>query len=393
IKEYQHKWELPSDYKGPGIYIPSDQNINIKTVPKLFTPYKLRQMELKNRIVVSPTCQYSSIDGLMDDWHLVHYGGLAKGGAGLIILESTAVLPEGRISPKDAGLWNDDQIYPMKRITDFIHKYNAKVGLQLGHSGRKGSTVEIFLEDKRGRVENDEGGFDIVAPSAIQWDKRSKVPTALTKEGIQEVVQAFKEAAIRADKVGIDYLMIHGAHGYLINQFLSPLSNHRTDEYGGSFEGRTKFVLEIVAAIREVWPAEKPLAIRLSCTEWVEGGFDIDEVIRLAPLLHAAGVDIIDCSTGGNSSEQKVTKAPLYQVPFSDRIRKAYPAIATSAVGSINTPTEANSVLDDDKADLIVMCRAFLRNPFWPVAAAQELKVRIDYTLQYRPSIESSSSK
>eukprot|EP01133_Synstelium_polycarpum_P019066 gene19066-22831_t len=353
-------------------------------MPALFTPLTIRQVELKNRIVVSPMCQYSCEDGMMNDWHLVHLGTFAKGGAGLVIFEAAAVCPNARISPQDAGIWKDEQIEPMKRIVNFIHQFKASAGIQIAHAGRKASTIPPFLDNGRGTACQTTGGWkNIDGPSPISWNKEMLVPHELSVSEIADKIKQFRDAAIRVDKAGFDVLEIHGAHGYLIDSFLSPLSNTRTDEYGGSFEGRTKLLIDIARECRQVWPASKPLFVRISCEEWVDGGWHIDDSARLAALLAPIGVDLLDCSSGGNSASQQINLGPLYQVPFSARIKSVVPNLLTSAVGLISTGDEASAIVADNRADLVMLARPFLRDPFWPLRAAESLGIDVHYCLQY----------
>jgi 2,4-dienoyl-CoA reductase-like NADH-dependent reductase (Old Yellow Enzyme family) len=358
-------------------------NVENKNLPIIFTPLKIRNYTLKNRIVVSPMCQYSSEDGFMNDWHLVHLGTFAKGGAALVFTEATSVTPEGRISYFDTGLWKDEQIEMMKKIVDFIHLHDSLAGIQLAHAGRKASTTPPFFERESKRWELNEGGWIPIGPSPIAWNEKDFfIPKEMTKNDIKEIINAFIEAAKRAEKAGFDIIEIHGAHGYLIHSFLSPISNKRMDEYGGSFEGRIKLCLEIVKAIREVW-SNKPLFIRLSCSDWIEGGWDIDQTIKLSKILKELGIDIIDCSSGGVSPLQKIIEGPGYQVPFSEKIKKEIEGIKTAAVGKITDPQQAETILSNQQADLIVMAREFLREPFWPLKAANYFNIPVQYCPQY----------
>lgn len=335
----------------------------------LFSPLQIGSVTLRNRIVVSPMCEYSSENGFATDWHLVHLGSRAVGGAGLIITEATAVSPEGRISPADLGIWDDAHITRLKNITQFIQEHGAITGIQLAHAGRKSSTRIPWQGS--GLISPAEGGWEeIYAPSAIPFSEKYGMPIALTIDGIKKVIADFKAAAKRSLEAGFQVIEIHAAHGYLIHEFLSPLSNHRTDEYGGTFENRIKVLLEIVAAIREVW--DRPLFVRISATDWAEGGWNLEESTKLATILKDKGVDLIDCSSGGLAAHQKITVGPLYQTPFAEHIRKET-GIKTGAVGMITTAQEAESIIADQKADLVIMAREFLRDPYFPLHAAHEL--------------------
>jgi 2,4-dienoyl-CoA reductase-like NADH-dependent reductase (Old Yellow Enzyme family) len=343
----------------------------------LFTPLALRGLTLRNRTVVSPMCQYSAKDGIANDWHLVHLGRFALGGFGLVIVEATSVTPEGRISYGDLGLWNDDQIAPLARIVDFLKKQGAAAGIQLAHAGRKASTPIAWrggfneTEDEKPRV-----GWQSwvpVAPSPIIHSTRHPdftTPAELDREGIARTVAAFADAARRADKAGFDLIEIHGAHGYLINQFLSPISNHRTDEYGGPRENRVRFALEVAAAVRGAWPAEKPISMRISTTDGSPGGWSIEDSQVLATELAACGVDIIDCSSGGFDG-YGLKPAPLYQVPLSKAVRDT--GIKTMTVGLIGDPHDADTILQRGDADLIALARGALDDPNWAIHAHHAL--------------------
>lgn len=338
----------------------------------LFTPLQIGAVTLRNRIVVSPMCEYSSTDGFANDWHLVHLGSRAVGGAGLILTEAIAVSPEARISPADLGIWKDEHIEKLKQIVDFLHAHGAVAGVQLAHAGRKASTSEPWKGMKL--VPADQGGWEnIMAPSAIPFSEHYGHPKALDKAGIDKVVADFKAAAVRTLKAGFKVIEIHGAHGYLIHQFLSPLSNHRTDEYGGSFDNRIRLLTEIVAAIQEVWPAENPLFVRLSATDWVEGGWDLPQTTQLAKILKDLGVHLIDTSSGGLDTRQKIPVGPLYQTAFADHIKKET-GIQTGAVGLITTADEAEMIVSTGKADLVFLARELLRDPYFPMHAAHHLK-------------------
>ncbi len=346
---------------------------------KLFSPLAIKNVTLKNRIVVSPMCQYSSLDGYTNDWHLVHLGSRAIGGAGLVITEATAVSPEGRITPGDTGIWNDGHVEGFRRITRFIHEHGAIAGIQLAHAGRKASCVAPWDGGKQ--LSESEGGWLTVAPSALPFNPEDRVPVSLDVAGIQKIISDFKAAAGRALQAGFNVIEIHGAHGYLLFEFLSPLSNHRTDEYGGSFENRIRLLLEIVKAIKSVWPTENPLFVRVSSTEWVEGGWTAEDSVRLAAILKIKGVDLIDCSSGGNVAHAKIPAGPGYQVPFSEAIRQT--GILTGAVGLITSAVQAEEILQQDRADLVFFARELLRNPYMPLTAAHEFGEDIEWPVQY----------
>jgi 2,4-dienoyl-CoA reductase-like NADH-dependent reductase (Old Yellow Enzyme family) len=347
---------------------------------ELFTPLQLRSIQLKNRIAVSPMCQYSSEDGFANDWHLVHLGSHAVGGAALVFTEATAVSPEGRITPHDLGIWKDTHLEFLKRITGFIKAQNAVPGIQLAHAGRKASHHRPW--DGGHALNANENPWQTVAPSAIPFKEGEPVPKELTKEEIQIVINDFKEATIRAQKAGFQVIELHGAHGYLLHEFLSPLSNQRTDEYGGSFENRIRFVLEIIKAIRSVWPEEYPLFLRISASDWVEDGWSIEDSVSLARILKNADVDLIDCSSGGNISSVRIPLVPMYQTPFAEKI-KAETGMKTGAVGLITTSAEAESIISSQKADLVLLARQLLRDPYFPLHAAKELNVDVPWPVQY----------
>jgi 2,4-dienoyl-CoA reductase-like NADH-dependent reductase (Old Yellow Enzyme family) len=338
----------------------------------LFSTLQIRNITFRNRIVVSPMCEYSSENGFANDWHLVHLGSRAVGGAGLIITEAAAVSPEGRISPADLGIWDDAHIPNLQRITSFLTAHGAVPGIQLAHAGRKAST-DVPWKGIKLLSPADGGWENIYAPSAIPFSEKYAKPIALTTEGIHRVIADFKMAAVRALKAGFKLIELHGAHGYLLHQFLSPVSNQRTDEYGGSFENRIRFTLEVVAAVREVWPEDYPLFVRLSATDWVDGGWNLENTTDLVRILKDKGVDLIDTSSGGLAAHQKISLGPLYQTPFAEHLRKET-GILTGAVGLITTAAEAESIIADSKADLVIMAREFLRDPYFPMHAAHELK-------------------
>lgn len=346
----------------------------------LLAPVTLGTLKLRNRIVVSPMCQYSSPGGVPTDWHLVHLGSRAVGGAGLVFTEATSVSPEGRISPDDTGIWNNAQVEAWSPIANFIREQGAAAGIQLAHAGRKASTDAPWHGG--GPLDAAHGGWTPVAPSAIPFDEGYPAPTALDASGIAKAVDDFRAAARRAREAGFEVIEIHGAHGYLIHQFLSPLSNTRTDEYGGSLENRARLLREVVAAVREAWPAPKPLWVRLSATDWAEGGWDIDECVQLARMLHEDGVDVIDVSSGGTVPHPKIPVGPGYQVPFAARIRREA-GMATSTVGLITEPRQAEEILRRGDADVVEMAREFLRDPYFPRRAAKELDATIRAPEQY----------
>jgi len=348
---------------------------------KLFSPLTIKDIEFKNRLVISPMCQYSAVDGFANDWHLVHLGSRAVGGAALIIQEATAVSANGRITPGDAGLYKEEHVEKWRKITDFIHQQGAVAGIQLAHAGRKASCSVpwnggIQLKEK-------EGGWRTVSSSAIPFNPEDNVPQALNSEGISKVIADFKTAAQRSLEAEYKVLEIHAAHGYLIHQFLSPLSNHRTDNYGGSFENRIRLLLEIVKAVQTAWPQNLPLFVRISATDWVEGGWNIDEAVKLSSVLKASGVDLIDCSSGGLVPYAKIPWKPGYQVAFAERIKKEA-GIQTSAVGLITEVQQAEHIIKKGEADLILLGRESLREPYFAMKAAANLGDDITWPLQYQ---------
>lgn len=346
---------------------------------KLFSPLTLRGITFANRVWVSPMCQYSAVDGVATNWHDVHIGAFASGGTGLIMMEATGVSPEGRISTQCLGLWNDKQAERLKPIVEFAHQMDTKIGIQLAHAGRKGSCLPPWSDHPMARV--DEGGWECVAPSAISFGGKYPTPRALTENEISELVKAFGAAAKRAVITGFDLVEIHAAHGYLIHQFLSPLSNTREDEYGGSFENRIRFLLEIIDEVRSAIPDSMPLFLRISASDWLEGGWTIDDSVALAKIVKIRGVDLIDVSSGGTSSGAPVPVGPGYQVPFADQIRNQAD-IPTAAVGLITEPEQAEEIVSSGKADAVMMAREFLRNPRWPLFAAQKLGCEINWPVQ-----------
>lgn len=347
----------------------------------LFDELTIRDVRLANRIAVSPMCQYSCEDGLATDWHLVHLGSRAVGGAALVIAEATAVLPEARISPQDLGIWSEAHIEPLARIAQFIHSQGSVAGIQIAHAGRKASTARPW--DGAGKLTEQEGGWnDIVAPSAVAFAPNYPMPAAVTVERIASIVDAFGKAAQRALDAGFRVLEIHSAHGYFLHEFLSPLSNHRFDQYGGSFENRTRIVREVVNRVRQYWPERLPLLIRISATDWVEGGWDTDQAVELARSLRTLGVDLVDCSSGGNIADAKIPMAPGYQVPFAERIRRDA-GILTGAVGMITEAQQADDIIRRGQADIILLAREMLRDPYWPLHAAAQLGKQISWPAQY----------
>ena len=347
---------------------------------QLFTPLKIREIELKNRIAVSPMCMYSAEDGFANHWHLVHVGSRAVGGAGLILMEATAVSPEGRISPEDLGIWKEEHVAGLKEIVDFGRSQGAVVGIQLAHAGRKAGTASPW---KGGAVVPEaQGGWQPVAPSALPFLEDSAPPAALDGAGIQKVILDFRKAAERALRAGYEVAEIHAAHGYLLHQFLSPLSNTRSDSYGGSFENRIRLLREVTAAVREVWPERLPLFVRISATDWAEGGWTAEDSVALAGILKDLGVDLIDCSSGGLVSYARIPVEKGYQVRFAERIRSEA-QILTGAVGLITEAREAEEILQQGKADLVFLAREFLRNPYFPLQAAAELGEEVKWPPQY----------
>lgn len=336
----------------------------------LFDEFTLRGVTLRNRIGVSPMCEYSAEEGMPNDWHFVHLGARAVGGAGLIITEAAAVEARGRITPADAGIWSDAQADAWARIATFLKQHGAVPGIQLAHAGRKASTTPPW--DPGTGVPDSDGGWEPVAPSALAFADDYRLPHALTTDEIAQIITAFAGAAKRSEAAGFDWLELHAAHGYLMHEFLSPLSNQRADEYGGSFENRVRFVLETTQAVRAVWPDHKPLTVRLSCTDWTEGGWSSDDSVALAKLLKAAGVDLIDCSTGGNVPHVQIPVGAGYQVPFSEAIKHGA-GIATAAVGMITSPMQADEIVRNGRADIVLLARESLRDPNWPIKAAAEL--------------------
>lgn len=344
----------------------------------LLSPITIRNCFLRNRIAVSPMCQYSALDGFADDWHLVHLGSRAVGGAGLVSVEATAVTAQGRISPGDLGIWSDQHIPPLARIAQFIKRMGAVPSIQLAHAGRKGS---CDLPWNGGLpLSAEQGGWEIVAPSAIPFS--TKMPIALDDSGIKEIINAFKLAAKRALQAGFQIIEIHSAHGYLLHEFLSPLSNQRHDQYGGNLENRMRLLKEVVQTVREEMPKTMPLFVRISATDWVEHGWDIDQSIILARHLKDLGVDLIDVSSGGTVPHAKIPVGRNYQVPFAEAIRKSA-NILTGAVGLITDPQQANEIITSGQADLVFIAREFLREPYWALKAQQSLGQKQEWPLPY----------
>lgn len=348
-------------------------------MPNLFSPIKIKDIEFKNRIAVSPMCEYSSEDGFANNWHLVHLGGRAVGGAALVITEANAVSAEGRITYADLGIYKDEHIEKLKEITDFIHAQGAIAGTQLAHAGRKASHQKPW--DGGAQIpSNQPNGWQAVAPSAVPFAETEETPIALDKAGIEKIKADFKAATIRSIKAGFKVIEIHAAHGYLLHEFYSPLSNMRTDEYGGSFENRIRLLLEVVEAVQSVWPASNPLFVRISSTDWSEGGWTADDSVALAKILKDKGVDLVDCSSGGNVLVPIPLK-PGYQVEFADAVRKT--GILTGAVGLITEPKQANDIIQSGQADMVIIARELLRDPHFPLRAAHELGYEIEWPVQY----------
>nr|WP_218886262.1 NADH:flavin oxidoreductase/NADH oxidase [Kineococcus aurantiacus] len=352
----------------------------------MFEPITLRGTTFPNRVWVSPMCQYScdpeQAPGVPTDWHLVHLGGFALGGAGLVLTEAAAVVPEGRISPQDTGLWNDEQTAAWARIVDFLHGQGVAAGVQLAHAGRKASTHRPW-DERSGSVPAAEGGWGTVGPSALPYGDFA-APRALDADGIAAVVRAFADAARRADAAGFDVVELHAAHGYLLHQFLSPLSNQRTDEHGGSFENRSRLLLEVLDAVRGVWPQDKPVLVRISTSDWVEGGWDVEDSVRLARELAAHGADLVDASSGGNDPRQQIPVGPGYQVPNAGRVKREA-GVPVGAVGLILEPAQAEQVLVSGDADAVLLARPLLSDPRWPQRAAVALHdtARLPWPAQY----------
>lgn len=357
---------------------------------KLFERFGLREIEFRNRIWVSPMCQYSSEDGMPTDWHLVHLGTRAVGGAGLVLMEATAVSPEGRISPSDAGIWSDAHAEACKRITKFVKEQGAVAGIQIAHAGRKASTTEPWNGDRK--IDKKEGGWEAFAPSAIAFKDNYPKPRAMSGEDIEQATKDFVEAAKRSVKAGFEVIEIHAAHGYLFHEFLSPLSNQRTDEYGGSLKNRVRFPLEVCRRVRETVPANLPIFVRISATDWTDGGWDLEQSIEFCKRLKEIKIDLIDVSTGGNVPDAKIPVAPDYQVSFAAEIRKQV-GIAVAAVGMITEPLQAENILLKNEADAVLLAREFLREPYFPFRAAKELGGEINVPKQYGRAIDLRKAK
>ncbi len=348
---------------------------------KLFSPLIIRNTTLPNRITISPMCQYSSEDGFANDWHLVHLGSRAVGGAALVMQEATAVSPEGRITSADMGLWKDEQMEKLKQIVDFIHAQGALAGIQLAHAGRKASHQKPWEGGKL--ISSDQpNGWQTVAPSPIPFTEGNEAPIELDKAGIQKVIDDYIATTERAIKIGYDVVEIHAAHGYLFHQFYSPLSNKRTDDYGGTFKNRARILLEVTDAVRKVWGNDKPIFVRISATDWTEGGWDVEDSVILSAMLKEKGADLIDTSSGGNVPHAKIPVKPGYQVEFAERI-KAEAGILTGAVGLITNAQQADMILEKEQADIILIARESLRDPYFPLHAAQTLGDEIAWPVQY----------
>jgi 2,4-dienoyl-CoA reductase-like NADH-dependent reductase (Old Yellow Enzyme family) len=346
----------------------------------LFSDLKIRGLTLPNRVVVSPMCEYSSEDGFSNDWHFVHLASRAVGGAGLVLTEAAAVTPEGRITPQDLGIWKDEHIPGLARIVKFIESQGSVAGIQLAHAGRKASTLRPWSGNAK--IAPEDGGWIPVAPSAVPFNDVYPMPAELTVDGIHGIVESFEAAARRSLEAGFRVAEIHAAHGYLIHEFLSPLSNQRTDEYGGPFENRVRFLLQLTEALRKIWPEHLPLFVRISATEWVDGGFGIDDSVLLASKLKELGVDLVDCSSGGNAAHAKIPAGPGYQTPFAARIRRET-GVMTGAVGMIVAPEQADQIIRNEDADLVFLARELLRDPYWPMRAAKELGQTMGWPAQY----------
>ncbi len=346
----------------------------------LFEPLKIRDITFRNRIFVSPMCQYSSEDGAATDWHFVHLGSRAVGGAGLVMVEATAVAPEGRISPQDSGIWSDALAASFVRITKFIKQQGAVPGVQLAHAGRKASTAQPW--NGGGPVPIDRGGWKPIGPSAIPFDTGYPVPREMSPADIDSLVEQFVAAARRSSDAGFEMIELHSAHGYLLHEFLSPLSNHRTDQYGGSLANRMRLPLRVAAAVREVWPTGLPMFVRISATDWAEGGWDLAQSIELAKELKKIGIDLIDCSSGALVPHVKIPVGPGFQVPFAEAIRKEA-GILTGAVGLITDAHQAEAILAEGKADAVLLARKLLSDPYWPLHAAKELGASVKWPVQY----------
>ena len=349
-------------------------------MPNLFDALRIRGLQFHNRVFVSPMCQYSSDDGFVNDWHLVHLGSRAVGGAALVTTEATAVTPEGRITPQDLGLWKDAHVEPLARIVRFVRGQGSRAGIQLAHAGRKASTYRPW-DGKPGSVPPADGGWTALAPSAVAFEGYA-APTAASEQDIREVVGAFAAAARRAREAGFEVIEVHAAHGYLLHEFLSPLSNQRTDRYGGSFENRTRILREVVEAVRREWPEQLPLFVRISATDWAPGGWDAEQSVALARGLAPLGVDLVDCSSGGLVAHATIPVAPGYHVPFAEKIRREA-GVLTGAVGLITGVAQAEAIIAAGQADAVLLAREMLRDPYWPLRAARELQQPAPWPAQY----------
>ncbi|KAI8350667.1 hypothetical protein B0O80DRAFT_123641 [Mortierella sp. GBAus27b] len=373
----------------PGAYVgPIDASLpNADKIPLLFQPFSVKDLTIPNRVIVAPMCMYSSKDGFFTNFHLASIGSFAINGSGLIIMEATAVQANGRITPGCAGLWDDAQVHKLTEIVDLVHAQGTKIGIQLAHAGRKASAKAPYTN----HAESDFWRDNVVAPSGgahLQWDRHHVIPRELSLEEIQDVIDAFGAAAARAARAGMDTVEIHGAHGYLIHNFLSPITNHRTDHYGGSLENRARFLIEVVRAVRANFPAEKPIFLRVSASDLVEEvvdgpSWDIEQTIQIAQWVKEAGVDVIHVSSGGNTAQQKIDVKPGYQVPFAERVKKAVPGLHVVAVGVILGGEQAEEVLQTEKADLVAAGRGFLRHPSFALNTARDLNVKAVYSQQY----------
>jgi 2,4-dienoyl-CoA reductase-like NADH-dependent reductase (Old Yellow Enzyme family) len=359
-------------------------------MPHLFEPLTVRGITLRNRVGVSPMAMYSYTDGYSNDWQLVHLGAMAAGGAGLVIAECTAVEARGRITPADVGLWTDAQVEPQTRVTSFVKRQGAVPGVQIAHAGRKASSRRPWDGDNPIPAD-DEEGWQVVGPSPTRFDAGYQIPHELSRAEIQEVREAFASAAERAVDAGYEWLEIHAAHGYLLHSFYSPLSNQRTDEYGGNFENRIRFLLETAQGVRGVWPERLPLAVRISGTDWTAGGWTVEESVELARRLKEAGVDLIDCSSSGNVAQDKAPVGPGYQVPISEAVKRGADVL-TATVGLITSPVQADEIIRNGRADLVLLGRAMLRDPYWTLHAAQELKQPVPVPPQYLEGFQAEST-
>jgi 2,4-dienoyl-CoA reductase-like NADH-dependent reductase (Old Yellow Enzyme family) len=347
---------------------------------QLFTPIQFRDLQIKNRIFVSPMCQYSAVDGVAQPWHLVHLGSRAVGGAGLVMAEATSVSAQGRISPADLGIWSELHADALKPVVDFLQSQGAVSAVQLAHAGRKAATAVPW--EGKGALTLDHGGWPIVAPSAIAYHDGYQTPHEMSQADLEKIKSEFETACELSMRAGFQVIEIHMAHGYLLHEFLSPLTNTRTDQYGGSLENRMRFPLEIAESLRRIWPAHLPVFVRISATDWADGGWNAEESVVFCKALRKVGIDLIDVSTGGLVAHQKIEVKPLYQVPFAEKIRKEA-QMATGAVGLITDPFDAEKILQQGQADVIIMAREFLRDPYWPLHAAKKLGASVKWPVQY----------